>query len=142
MGFELNDIVRVKAELSRTQFIASKQLKAGRQPGALGHILTLTDRYAVVSHPHGAPTAYLLDELEPANVGYWRAEYEVSGNPYFAEFATYDEVVSHCAHYDISTGSDKTVIAGPFFDEHVLSQGFLTPKSLYEHLLDDDTDTP
>lgn len=135
MAFEINEFVRVKAELSRKDFMAPQHLKKHRTPSAMGHIYGTTQSYYLVRHK-GAQlaTAYLEEELEPLDLGYWRVDYEHDGSSYFKDFRTYEEAVHYSAAEGL-LGNESCVISGPFFDEKPLTEGVVPTKSLYEVLL-------
>lgn len=136
MDFRVRDVVCTKPELSRCSFIAPKALRETRKAGTRGLITGITDQYVLVLHENSSsPTAYMRSELEPYTQPYfWRAEYDVGGAAYFKECPTYDEAVTAA----VGSTARQAMILGPFFEERALTEGFVVPQSLYDHLLSND----
>ena len=136
----VNDTVRV-TQLSRRDFIADKAFKASRRAGARGLVSGVLGQrrelFLVIHEGESTLTAYLEEELELEPAAYWRLTFTQAKVHYFVEVATHWEAeeLQDQAEED---GATAIMIEGPFYSAKELCEGLMPPRSLFDHLKEQD----
>jgi hypothetical protein len=151
---QIRETVRTVVSLSKRLSFISKANQDVRRPNSPGVIIEhqKDGDYLVLHEGETIPAVYKSHELIPEPNAYWVVTYPAcwqheetkTDSLCYKEFATYGEVEDYIlslsklpiVHLD---GSNGVTVEGPFYSHKELSEGFIKPRTIFEHLMDKDT---
>lgn len=135
--FSPNDTIRTASELSRSEFLGSKQHKLARRSASPGLITGLLGKWYLVQHEDLQTAIYNEGELELEAHAYWRITHTVQGVSYFKEIAQHVDVLAYVDELADQGCGVTAKVEGPFYSDKELSEGPLETRTLFDHLTED-----